>query len=139
MSLPPRHPHGRHLLLDLAGIAAPRLTDPVALESALREAAGLAGATVLSGHFHHFGEGGGVTGVLLLSESHISIHTWPEHGFAAVDIFMCGDTRPERAAEAIAAALQAQERRCHAVQRGGFSEPPRLASQAEAPVGRSTI
>lgn len=118
MSTPPRHPHGRHLLLDLAGIVPARLTDPAQLEAALRDAARLAGATVLSSHFHHFGEGGGVTGVLLLSESHISIHTWPEHGFAAVDIFMCGGTRPERAAESIAAALEAGHARQHDMPRG---------------------
>lgn len=127
---PPRSPRGRHLLLDLSGVAPAQLTDPAGLEAILREAAVRAGATVLSGHFHHFGEGGGVTGVLLLSESHISIHTWPEHGFAAVDVFMCGDTRPEQAVASIAAALQAQGRCCRDVQRGEggvLPEPPRPA------------
>jgi S-adenosylmethionine decarboxylase len=61
----------------------------------------------VAGHFHPFGPGLGVTGVLLLKESHISIHTWPEHGFAAVDVFMCGAARPDKAVEAIAAALAA--------------------------------
>jgi S-adenosylmethionine decarboxylase len=100
MSLPGVHqPRGRHLLLDLSGIDADTLTDPDGIERLLRDAAALAGATPLSTQFHHFGADAGVTGVVLLQESHISIHTWPEHGFAAIDIFMCGETRPEDAAQ----------------------------------------
>jgi S-adenosylmethionine decarboxylase len=71
----------------------------------LRAAALAAGARILHGHFHTFGAGGGVTGVLLLAESHISIHTWPEERFAAVDIFMCGAARPELALAAIRTAF----------------------------------
>jgi hypothetical protein len=59
-----------------------------------------AGARILHGHFHTFGRRQGVTGVLLLAESHISIHTWPEAGFAAVDIFMCGECAPAAGAGA---------------------------------------
>lgn len=64
--------------------------DADALESALRAAARKAGATVVDAKFHRFGKGGGVTGVVLLAESHMSIHTWPELEYAAIDIFMCG-------------------------------------------------
>ena len=67
------------------------------VEDALRAAADAAGATTLDARLHHFSPNHGVTGVLILAESHISIHTWPEHGFAAVDIFMCGDCRPHEA------------------------------------------
>ena len=98
-------PRGRHLLADFHGVAAGRLGDAVAIEALLRAAADAAGATPVAGHFHPFGPGLGVTGVLLLKESHISIHTWPEHGFAAVDVFMCGAARPDKAVEAISAAL----------------------------------
>ena len=59
-------------------------------------------------HFHTFGGEGGVTGVLLLAESHLSIHTWPEHGFAAIDIFLCGRLRPEAAKETLQHALKAE-------------------------------
>jgi len=52
-------------------------------------------------HLHKFSEGGGVTGVALLAESHISIHSWPEHGYAAFDVFMCGASHPERAVEVL--------------------------------------
>ncbi|WP_114375059.1 adenosylmethionine decarboxylase [Elioraea thermophila] len=83
---------GTHLLLDLWGASG--LDDPEAIERALREAAVAAGATILHGHFHHFSPNGGVSGVLVLAESHISIHTWPERDFAAIDIFMCGACDP---------------------------------------------
>lgn len=86
---------GRHLLVDLQGVSPLFLSDPALIESALRQAADAAGATPIFGKFHHFGPEQGVTGVLLLQESHISIHTWPERGFAAVDVFMCGTCRPE--------------------------------------------
>ena len=100
-------PRGRHLLADFHGVAAGRLDDAAAIEALLRAAAAAADATPVAGHFHPFGPGLGVTGVLLLKESHISIHTWPEHGFAAVDVFMCGAARPDKAVEAIAAAFAA--------------------------------
>lgn len=77
-----------HLLADLGEGSG--LSDAVLIETTLRQAAGAAGAQVLSVHVHPFGEGMGVTGVALLAESHISIHTWPETGVAAVDLFVCG-------------------------------------------------
>jgi len=83
---------GTHLLVDLWG--ASRLDDPEHIDAALREAALAAGATILHSHFHHFSPNGGVSGVVILAESHISIHTWPERSFAAVDIFMCGACDP---------------------------------------------
>ncbi|MCW3475107.1 adenosylmethionine decarboxylase [Limobrevibacterium gyesilva] len=85
---------GTHLLVDLWG--AKNLDDPAHIDAALREAAIVAGATILHSHFHHFTPNGGVSGVVVLAESHISIHTWPERDFAAVDIFMCGSCDPRR-------------------------------------------
>lgn len=79
---------GRHLIADLHGCTG--LDDAARIEAALSDAARVAGATVLGIHLHRFGPGAGVTGVALLAESHISIHSWPEHGYAAIDIFMCG-------------------------------------------------
>jgi S-adenosylmethionine decarboxylase len=87
-------PLGTHVLLDLHGVAGAVLTDCPLIEQVLLDAAAAAGARVLGSRFHPFGPGQGITGVLLLAESHISIHTWPEHGYAAVDVFMCGDARP---------------------------------------------
>jgi S-adenosylmethionine decarboxylase len=111
-------PAGQHLLADLHGISAALLTNPARLDALLREAALAAGARILHSHFHAFGEGLGVTGVLLLAESHISIHTWPEAGFAAADVFMCGASQPQRALEVIEAALQPAARSIRTIARG---------------------
>lgn len=111
-------PAGVHLLADLHQVEPSLLSDPDRIDMLLRDAALAAGARILHGHFHTFGAGMGVTGVLLLAESHISIHTWPEHGFAAVDIFMCGTAQPERALAIIDAALQPLERNVRTVERG---------------------
>ena len=86
---------GMHLLVDIWG--ATNLADPAHIDAALREAAIISGATILHSHFHHFTPNGGVSGVVVLAESHISIHTWPERNYAAVDIFMCGACDPHLA------------------------------------------
>lgn len=86
---------GLHLLIDFWDCRG--LTDAAGIEHALREAAAACGATVLGVKLHGFGDTGGITGVALLAESHISIHTWPETGYAALDIFMCGRCDPRRA------------------------------------------
>ncbi len=85
---------GTHLLVELWG--ARHLKDVDLIEAALRDAAEAAGATVLQAHLHRFDSSGGVSGVAVLAESHISIHTWPERNYAAVDIFMCGGCTPYR-------------------------------------------
>lgn len=82
---------GTHLLIELWG--AKHLRDPAHIETALCDAATAASATILHSHFHHFSPDG-VSGVVVLAESHISIHTWPERGFAAIDVFMCGGCDP---------------------------------------------
>ena len=86
---------GAHLLVDFWDCQA--LDDLGRVEGALREAIEGCGATLLNLHLHHFGEAQGVSGVAVLAESHISIHTWPERGFAAIDIFMCGACDPHAA------------------------------------------
>ncbi|APA70764.1 MULTISPECIES: adenosylmethionine decarboxylase [unclassified Janthinobacterium] len=117
MAETPHLPLGTHLLADLSGISADRLRDCDALERLLRQAAVTAGAQVLHSHFHSFGAGQGVTGVVLLAESHISLHTWPEVGFAAVDIFMCGAARPQLALDVVKEALQAAQCQLQSVRR----------------------
>ena len=86
---------GSHLIVDLRN--AKRLDDIDHIEQTLIEAVKATGATLLHIHLHHFSPGGGVSGVAVLAESHISIHTWPEQGFAALDIFMCGSCNPHDA------------------------------------------
>ena len=85
----------RHVLVDLWG--AQGLSDAGRVERALRDAAAAAGATVIGLELRRFGDGGGVSGVALLAESHMSVHTWPEAGFAAIDVFLCGAADPDRA------------------------------------------
>lgn len=86
---------GFHLLVEIWDAA--NLTDPEQIEDILHRAALASGATILHSHMHHFSPFGGVSGVVLLAESHISIHTWPERNYAAIDIFMCGDCNPHLA------------------------------------------
>ena len=86
---------GTHVLVDLWG--ASRLDDMAHIEAAMREAVEVCGATLLHIHLHEFTPNGGVSGVAVLAESHISVHTWPEHEFAAFDVFMCGACDPRLA------------------------------------------
>lgn len=79
---------GQHLLIDFWGAQQPRTIEQV--ETLLRHAATACGATVLDIRLHGFGDGGGITGVAILAESHISLHTWPERDYIALDIFLCG-------------------------------------------------
>ncbi len=88
---------GTHLILDVYG--AERLDELEHVETALRKAVDAAGATLLHIHLHHFTPNGGISGVAVLAESHISIHTWPECGYAALDVFMCGETNPHATIE----------------------------------------
>ena len=88
-----------HLIIDLWG--AKRLDELELMEDALREAVRVAGATLLHIHLHHFTPNGGISGVAVLAESHISVHSWPERDFAAFDVFMCGDAQPEKAIEVL--------------------------------------
>jgi len=81
------------------------MLDAAGIEAALRRAAAAAGARVLGAMLHPF-PGGGVTGVLLLAESHISVHSWPETGFVALDIFMCGASDVDRARAVLEAAFE---------------------------------
>ena len=84
---------GAHLIIDLYD--AERLDDLDHIEAALRRCVDEAGATLLHIHLHHFEPNGGVSGVAVLAESHISIHSWPENGYAALDVFMCGNAKPD--------------------------------------------
>ncbi|HEX9789141.1 MAG TPA: adenosylmethionine decarboxylase [Kiloniellales bacterium] len=95
---------GTHLIIDLWG--AERLDDLAHIEQTLRACVEAAGATLLHIHLHHFTPNMGVSGVAVLAESHISIHTWPERGYAALDVFMCGAARPHEAVEVLREAFK---------------------------------
>lgn len=107
----------RHLLCEYRGCAPDLLDDLQAMEALLRESAAAAGATVLAAQFHRF-RPQGVSGVLLIAESHLSLHTWPEAGYAAVDFYTCGRCDPHRAHEVIARGLRATETETLLVTRG---------------------
>jgi len=86
---------GQHLIIDLWGCQ--NLDDLKIVEEALRDSVTAIGATLLNIDLHHFEPNGGISGVAVLAESHMSIHSWPEKGYAALDVFVCGDCNPHRA------------------------------------------
>lgn len=98
---------GTHLIIDLFG--ARRLDDIKHVERTLKRCVEVSGATLLHMHLHHFTPNGGVSGVAVLSESHISIHSWPEADYAALDVFMCGDAKPHLAISVLKEAFGASD------------------------------
>ena len=82
---------GRHILVEFFGCEPQVMNDVAKIETAMVDAAAKAGATVINSTFHHFSPYG-VSGVVVIQESHLAIHTWPEYGYAAVDLFTCGDS-----------------------------------------------
>ncbi|MEE4235183.1 MAG: adenosylmethionine decarboxylase [Anderseniella sp.] len=109
---------GTHLIIDL--VDADGLADVDLIDAAMRECVEEAGATLLHIHLHPFTPEGvaGVSGVAVLAESHISIHTWPERRFAALDVFMCGDAKPEKCVEVLRRRFNAGEVRVNELLRG---------------------
>ena len=100
-------PVGTHCILELYGCPAEALNHAGLIQQALRDAAIVADSTLLDEVCHQF-QPHGVTALALLAESHISIHTWPETGYAAVDVFTCGaHTQPDKACLHLVKALQA--------------------------------
>lgn len=108
---------GRHLILDFWGCDAAALNDSLRLEGVLRECALATGAKIVGAMMHAFSPQG-VTGVLLLEESHVSVHTWPENGYAAVDFYTCGNGDPERSKEILMRALMASSCEVRLLERG---------------------
>ena len=109
---------GTHVLCELSGCDADALTDVEGVEEILTEAALKANATVLKTAFHRF-QPHGVSGVVVIAESHLSIHTWPETGYAAMDFYTCGaHTDPWAACEYAAQKLGARAMRTTEVKRG---------------------
>ena len=95
---------GHHLIIDLW--QAERLDDFAHVEDTLRRATEAAAATLLKIELHRFTDTGGISGVAIIAESHISIHTWPERAYAAVDVFMCGDAKPYETIPVLRAAFR---------------------------------
>ncbi len=112
---------GRQLHLDLEGCPFALLDDTQCVQEALLACADAIGATVVECVFHRYSPQG-VSGVVVIMESHIAIHTWPEYGFAAVDIFTCGDMDMSAGIEVVAAHLQGRAVRSEIVERGRYSD-----------------
>ncbi|GMU62235.1 MAG: S-adenosylmethionine decarboxylase proenzyme [Myxococcaceae bacterium] len=106
-----------HVLVDCWGVEPALLDDPARLEDVLTRAARAARCEILSAARHHFTPQG-VTLVLLLAESHLAIHTWPEAGFALVDLLTCGRTLPKEGVAAVISGLNPQRSEVRFVDRG---------------------
>ncbi len=107
-----------HVLAEFYNCDRDILNNTKLLEDVFKEATRLSGATLVGSHFHTFSPYG-VSGVIVIAESHLSVHTWPEYGYAAVDIFTCGDTiEPEKAFAYIKENLQASHTATMEMRRG---------------------
>ena len=82
---------GHHTLIELHGCDAARLSDVAGIRALMLDAVREAGGTYVTDVFHHFSPHG-VSGVIVIAESHVTIHTWPEHSYAAADVFTCGES-----------------------------------------------
>jgi S-adenosylmethionine decarboxylase proenzyme len=98
---------GRHLLIEYTGCSPDALNDVAGIRAMMETAARAANMTIVASVFQPF-EPHGVSGVVVVEESHLSIHTWPEHGYAAVDLYTCGEGDPEAAHSVLKVGLQAQ-------------------------------
>ena len=124
---------GRHLLLELLDCDFDAINSLEVVKSTLVEAAKLARATIVDVVFHEFNPFG-ISGVVVIAESHLSIHTWPEHRYAAVDIFSCGEVlKPEVAANYLVEQFGAERTSVVELQRGLFLNAPAPALN-KAPV-----
>ena len=111
---------GTHLLIDLWG--GVRLDDLQYLEEILRQCVSACNATLLHIHLHQFSDSGGISGVAVLAESHISVHTWPERDYAAFDVFMCGDATPLNAVDVLNKAFKPKDIKVKEILRGQCNE-----------------
>ena len=113
---------GRHLLLELNECDRGVLDDLDYIREAMKAAAEQAGATIVGESFHKF-DPIGVTGILAIAESHLCIHTWPEYGYAAADVFTCGDDfDPHQAADVLIEKLSCAKPSITEIQRGQLTQ-----------------
>ncbi len=111
---------GKHIIMDFIG--AKHLTDIKYIKKALQETALFCKATILEINLHSFGEDAGITGVAILAESHITIHTWPEIGFIALDVFMCGNCDSSQAIIPLKRMFQPEKTNIKEIIRGNIYE-----------------
>ena len=115
---------GQQLIVELYGCDRTLLDDPRRLERILTEAISRSGGTVIKPCFHQFSPHG-VTGVVVIAESHVAVHTWPEFGYCALDVFTCGtQVKTDQIFDYVRSELQAQETSVMEVKRGTLVLPP---------------
>ncbi|WP_456399138.1 adenosylmethionine decarboxylase [Mesoaciditoga sp.] len=113
---------GRHLLVEFYDCDKEILDDVAAIEDHMRAAARKANSTIVNSTFHRFSPYG-VSGVVVIAESHLSIHTWPEYGYAAVDLFTCGESvDPWKAFEYLKDVLKSKRESTMELKRGEYEE-----------------
>lgn len=111
-------PQGLHIIAELSGCNSEKIGDEAFVKQALTEAAHHANAVICELSFHKFSPSG-ISGVVVIAESHLSIHTWPELGYAAIDIYTCGEhTKPEMASSYLAEIFDATSVRVMKIERG---------------------
>ena len=122
---------GRQILLEFYGCRRECLNDAESIKTAMLEAASRARATVIQATFNRFSPHG-VSGVVVIAESHLAIHTWPEHGYAAIDIFTCGSkVLPEVAYQYLVKALAPRETSRQDIDRGTVEETRDLSAVSD--------
>jgi S-adenosylmethionine decarboxylase len=110
----------QHLLIEFYNCNQAVLDDVAGIEQHMNEAARVCGATIVQSTFHRF-EPWGVSGVVVISESHLAIHTWPEYGYASVDLYTCGDDiQPMEAFEYLRRTLEAEQAESQLLKRGNL-------------------
>lgn len=111
---------GQHMLVEFYNCNPETLDDVAGIEKHMNAAALACGATIVQSTFHRF-EPWGVSGVVVISESHLAIHTWPEYGYASVDLYTCGDEiQPDAAYEHLRIALEAELSETQFLRRGNL-------------------
>ena len=126
---------GNHLLVELYECDSDKLNDLKKVERVLREAVRISGATALKASFHQF-EPQGVSGVIIIAESHFTIHTWPEYGYAALDIFTCGESiDSQKALDYIEKELSVKTLSVTEIKRGNIHFPLKISKKISSKVG----
>ena len=110
---------GSHLIIDLWNTSFDNKI--TTLRSIIKKAVLIGNATMLHIHLHRFGKDQGISGVAILAESHISVHTWPERDYIAFDIFMCGNTNPKESAKYLIRSLSPKKKKITDLKRGVIS------------------
>jgi S-adenosylmethionine decarboxylase proenzyme len=124
---------GSHLLVEFYNCSQERLNDLWFIEKSMNEAAEACGATIVESCFHRFMPHG-VSGVVVIAESHLAIHTWPEYGYASVDLYTCGDTvDPMRAFEVLKSSLEASTAEIQKINRGHMKVIQSQLAKQETP------